>query len=282
MAALKPQKEKTTILFVNKDAGTLKPIQISSRLIGNWKKYVAGLFLLFLSLVAAIVYLTSNSIKQNEKQLALSKKLHSMRTVIAQVDTGAMRKKFTKIDKDLSTINGFLKARGIPASVEEPVGGEADDDIVSSEEITDFYDSYLHKIAYNLSYTPLGLPFQGDITSTFGHRENPFGGSDVETHRGLDIRGPIGAPVKAMAKGEVIFAGTKGGYGNCIVLKHANGYETLYGHLSKILVKVGEPINIGQQIGKIGSTGRSTGPHLHYEIHRNGQKINPKSFLTLN
>ena len=84
-----------------------------------------------------------------------------------------------------------------------------------------------------------------------------------------------------MAKGEVEFAGLRGGFGNCIILKHGNGFETLYGHLSKILVSVGQQIDIGQEIGNIGSTGRSTGPHLHYEVHRNGQKINPEAFLTL-
>ena len=111
---------------------------------------------------------------------------------------------------------------------------------------------------------------------------NPFGGNDIETHRGLDIKGPMGAQVKAMAKGEVEFAGVKSGFGNCIILKHGNGFETLYGHLSKILIKVGQQIDIGQPIGLIGSTGRSTGPHLHYEVHRYGQKINPESFLNLN
>ena len=126
------------------------------------------------------------------------------------------------------------------------------------------------------------MPYHGRITSTFGHRENPFGGNNVEVHKGLDIAAPFGSPVRAMAKGTVEFAGLRGGFGNCIMLKHGNGFETLYGHLSKILVKVGQPINIGQQIGNVGSTGRSTGPHLHYEIHRYGEKINPQSFLTLN
>jgi len=279
---MKRKKEKTTILFVNKNAEPLKPVQVSSKLIANWKKYLAGLFLLFLSLIGIIVYLTSNNLQQIRVQLALTKKLHLMHSLISEVDTGAMRKKFTKIDEDLSSINGFLKARGIQPAIKEPEGGETDNDILSPEEVTDFYDTYLKRIVYNIAYTPLGLPFPGSVTSTFGHRENPFGGTAVETHKGLDISGPMGAPVKAMAKGEVSFAGIKGGFGNCIILKHGNGFETLYGHLSKILVSVGEQINVGQQIGKIGSTGRSTGPHLHYEVHLNGKQINPASFLTLN
>ena len=275
-------KEKTTLLFVNKNARALKPIQISTGLILNWKKYLAGISLLFISLIGTIVYLTSNNIQQQKLQLTLSKKLNPMHTFFAEVDTSAVRKKFTKIDEELSTINGFLKARGIQTLFKGPQGGEADNDVVSTDEISDFYEGYLNRIIYNISYTPLGFPFPGSITSTFGHRENPFGGSAVETHKGLDIKGPLGAPVKAMAKGKVEFAGLRGGFGNCIMLKHGNGFETLYGHLSKILVSVGQQIDIGQQIGNIGSTGRSTGPHLHYEVHLNGQQINPESFLTLN
>jgi murein DD-endopeptidase MepM/ murein hydrolase activator NlpD len=279
---MKQKKEKTTVLFVSKNSKAPKPVQISSQLILNWKKYVAILSLIFFSLVASIVYLCSSSLQQYKLQDALSRKIQSMHILFSQVDTGAMRKKFTKIDKDLSTINGFLKARGIQTASKEPQGGEVENDVLSTDEITDFYDSYLNRIMYNISYTPLGAPYPGNITSNFGHRENPFGGSNVETHKGLDIKGPMGAPVKAMAKGKVSFAGPKGGFGNCIILKHGNGFETLYGHLSKILVSSGQQIEIGQQIGNIGSTGRSTGPHLHYEVHRNGQKINPQSFLTLN
>ena len=279
---MKPKKEKTTVLFVSQNAKAPKPVQISSQLILNWKKYVAALSLIFFSLVASIVYLTSSNLQQHKMQDALSNKIKSMHTLFAKVDTGAIRKKFTKIDKDLSSINSFLKARGIQTAFKESQGGEADDDILSTDEISDFYDSYLKRIIYNISYTPLGAPFPGSITSNFGHRENPFGGSNVETHKGLDIKGPMGAPVKAMAKGKVVWAGPRGGFGNCIILKHGNGFETLYGHLSKILVSSGQQIEIAQQIGSIGSTGRSTGPHLHYEVHRNGQKINPQSFLTLN
>ena len=279
---MKTRKEKTTILFINKNPQAFKPIQVSSKLIIHWKKYLAGLFLLFLSLIGIIIYLTSNTIEQYKQQVALSEKLNSMPAQLVQADTSSLRKKFSKIDEDLSTINGYLKARGIKTVFKGPQGGEGDNDLISADEIRNFYEGYLNKIIYNLSYTPLGFPFAGSITSTFGHRENPFGGSAVETHKGLDIKGPFGAPVKAMAKGKVEFAGLRGGFGNCIMLRHGNGFETLYGHLSKILVSVGEQIEIGQQIGNIGSTGRSTGPHLHYEVHMNGQQINPQSFLTLN
>lgn len=278
----KQKKEKTTVLFVNKDAQGIKPMKISAGLILNWKKYVVGISFIFLVLIGAIVYLSSHSIQQQKTQTVLIHRVDTLQTVIEKVDTSAVRKKFSNIDKELSTINGYLKARGIKPNFKGPEGGETDDDIISTDEISDFYGQYLKKVAYNIAYIPLGMPYHGRITSTFGHRENPFGGANVETHKGLDIAAPFGSAVKSMAKGTVEFAGRRGGFGNCIMIKHGNGFETLYGHLSQILVKVGQEINIGEQIGKVGSTGRSTGPHLHYEIHRYGQKINPQSFLTLN
>jgi murein DD-endopeptidase MepM/ murein hydrolase activator NlpD len=278
----KQRKEKTTVLFVNKDAQGIKPMKISAGLILNWKKYVAGISFIFIALIGAIIYLSSHSIQQQKTQIVLTHRVDTLQTVIEKVDTSAVRKKFANIDKELSTINDYLKARGIKPTFKGPEGGESDDDIISTDEISDFYAQYLKKVAKNIAYVPLGMPYHGRITSTFGHRENPFGGANVETHKGLDIAAPYGSPVKAMAKGTVEFAGLRGGFGNCVMIKNGNGFETLYGHLSKILVKVGDEINIGEQIGKVGSTGRSTGPHLHYEIHRYGEKVNPQSFLTLN
>ncbi|MEO6812368.1 MAG: M23 family metallopeptidase [Ginsengibacter sp.] len=279
---MNPGKGKTTILFVNHNQKVIKPIQVSSKLILNWKKYAFAVFLVFSSLITVIVYLASGKIKENKQIMALTQKLHSVHFLSRQVDTNAIREKFSNIDKELVNINSSLKARGIKAVFIEPQGGEADNDPQSIDEMSNFYEGYLKKVKYNITYTPIGYPYPGRITSTFGHRENPFDGSGIETHKGLDIKGPMGAPVKAMARGNVEFAGLRGGFGNCIILKHGNGFETLYGHLSKILVRTGQTIDIGQQIGNIGSTGRSTGPHLHYEVHRYGQKINPESFLTLN
>ena len=275
------RKEKTTILFVSTGAQAIKPIQVSSNFILNWKKYVSALSLLFISLLAVIVILSQRNIRQDRLQQALAAKISAMHLEIIKVDTSAVKKKFMKIDEQLSKINGYLRARGVQNTTPGPKGGEAEQDIISADEMGGFYESYLDRILQNISYTPLGLPYHGAITSSFGHRENPFDGSAIETHKGLDIQGPAGATVKAMAKGKVIFAGVKGGFGNCIVINHGNGFETLYGHLSKILVSAGDRIDIGQPIGNIGSTGRSTGPHLHYEIHKFGEKINPQPFLNL-
>ncbi len=278
---MKKRKEKTTILLVNKNQQGIKPIQISTRLILNWKKYVGAIVLLFFTLIAGIGYLANDAIRQIEMQANLSAKINNMHVLFAEVDTVAIREKFNNIDKELIIINKYLETRGVKPVFKDAHGGIVDNDILSTVEISTFYEKYLKKISNSLSHIPLGMPFTGKITSSFGHRENPFGGYGVETHRGMDIKGPMGAPVKSMAKGKVVFSGIKGGYGNCIILVHGSGFETLYGHLSKVTVRSGQKIDIGQQIGNIGSTGRSTGPHLHYEVHQNGKRINPISFLTL-
>ena len=103
----------------------------------------------------------------------------------------------------------------------------------------------------------------------------------MQFHKGVDIAAPMGTDVYCAAQGKVIFAGQKSGYGNCVIIEHGNGLATLYGHLSKILVDANQQVKIGDVIAKVGSTGRSTGPHLHYEVRKNNTPINPKLFLNL-
>jgi murein DD-endopeptidase MepM/ murein hydrolase activator NlpD len=275
------KRNKTTVIFVSKENNSNKPIQIPTSYIKHWRKYLLSIVGIFFILIFSIFYLLkSNSgvlLAKNKLELALIKSKKNL----AIIDTSGLKKHYQSIDKKLLTINKYLKARGLKPILANNEGGEENDDVLSNEEITAFYDNYLSKIAYNVAYTPMGYPHLGTITSGYGHRENPFTGENVETHKGLDIRANYGDAVKCTANGEVVFAGSRGGYGNCIVIKHGNGFETYYGHLSKILVKVGEDVSAGSNIGKVGSTGRSTGPHLHYEVHKNGKTINPRSFLTL-
>lgn len=125
---------------------------------------------------------------------------------------------------------------------------------------------------------PLGYPVYGKITSHVEWRRNPFG-RGYEFHTGIDIEAPYGSPVVATADGKVEMAGYYGDYGKAVLLKHPSGYYTLYGHLSEITVKVGERVRAGQIIGKVGSTGRSTGPHLHYEVLYERRFKNPIDYL---
>jgi murein DD-endopeptidase MepM/ murein hydrolase activator NlpD len=131
-----------------------------------------------------------------------------------------------------------------------------------------------------LADVPVRKPVTGaiDMSSPFGVRTDPFNGR-AAMHTGIDLRGERGEPVHATAAGKVSIAGRDGGYGNLVEINHGNGLSTRYGHLSEIDVKVGQKVHIGQVIGKIGSTGRSTGPHLHYETRINGDPVNPQKFL---
>ena len=131
-----------------------------------------------------------------------------------------------------------------------------------------------------LTAVPVRKPVTGetDMSSPFGMRMDPFLGRPA-IHTGIDLRGDVGEPVRATATGKVTIAGREGGYGNMVEISHGNGLATRYGHLSEISVKIGQVVRIGEIVGRIGSTGRSTGPHLHYETRVNGEAVDPQKFL---
>lgn len=122
---------------------------------------------------------------------------------------------------------------------------------------------------------PRGLPVNGYVTDGFGMRRNPFNGEGREVHEGLDIAVDFGTPVIATADGLVIYAAPQAGYGNLVIIYHSNGITTRYGHLSRISVEAGQRVKRSDQVGNAGSTGRSTGPHVHYEIRENDQSVDP-------
>ena len=120
----------------------------------------------------------------------------------------------------------------------------------------------------------LQAPVEGRITSYFGTRHDPINGQQ-KNHSGLDIAAPRGTPIEAAAAGKVVFSGWRGGYGNQIIVEQADGKQISYAHAEQLLVKVGDRVQAGQPIATVGSTGRSTGPHLHFEIRENGRPVNP-------
>jgi murein DD-endopeptidase MepM/ murein hydrolase activator NlpD len=140
--------------------------------------------------------------------------------------------------------------------------------------------SQVERLNRTLALVPYRKPVIGEVefTSGFGVRSDPFLGRPA-MHTGLDFRAAMGDPVRATANGKVASSGWAGGYGRMVEIDHGNGLSTRYGHLSEIGVKVGDTIKIGQVIGAVGSTGRSTGPHLHYETRIDGEAVDPQKFL---
>jgi murein DD-endopeptidase MepM/ murein hydrolase activator NlpD len=191
--------------------------------------------------------------------------------------------------KNADAITQALQAAGLPVDSEfgkTDVGGPLipldssmifDSKVKELDEALDTLD-HLKKEARKL---PLANPAPGrSVTSPFGVRTDPILGT-AALHSGMDFRAPIGMPAKVTAPGVVVKAGWNGGYGRMVEVDHGNGFATRYGHLSEIDVAVGQKLVAGDVIGKTGSSGRSTGPHLHYEVRHNGEAVDPLRFLTV-
>ncbi len=130
-----------------------------------------------------------------------------------------------------------------------------------------------------LDASPSFWPVRGWVTSGYGWRASPHGGAR-RLHSGLDMAAPRGTPVMAAADGDIVFAGYHTAYGNLVVVDHGYGMTTKYAHLSRMLVKVGERVERGALIARVGNTGRSTGPHLHFEVLKDGVPVNPRRYLS--
>lgn len=151
--------------------------------------------------------------------------------------------------------------------------------INSREQQLTVLEGLLMNRAVQLQAQPSGPPVvEGYESSPFGMRIDPFTG-ELSFHPGIDFAGPEGEPIKAVAAGVVTWAGPRDGYGDMVEIDHGNGYATLYGHSEKLLVHVGEVVKKGQEIALLGSTGRSTGPHVHFEVLYNGKPVNPAKFV---
>jgi murein DD-endopeptidase MepM/ murein hydrolase activator NlpD len=195
-----------------------------------------------------------------------------------------------KSERMVSDVAQYLKARGVnvkPVSVEPPKGQPnpaAGGVLPRISKPVPYTDSFAHdteNLLQALQSTPLGVPHPGPLSSRFGMRPNPFTGQGSEMHGGLDFKGDLGDPVRCTANGKVIVAKSESGYGNLVEVEHEHGYVTVYAHLSHINVKPGQRVHAGDVLGALGSTGRSTGPHLHYEVQHGGKRLNPETFLSL-
>lgn len=185
-------------------------------------------------------------------------------------------KRVLRLEKKLASMERTLSEKKRRRTL--PAGGSG---FRTSDIGHDYFDAVekdIDRLAKVLDFIPLGKPTRGGISSRYGYRKSPFSEAR-EFHGGIDFRGKIGDAAAATADGVVEKAKYDKGYGKHVVIRHKKGYKTLYGHLSKISVTKGQKVVAGEKIGEVGSTGRSTGPHLHYEIIRHGRRINPEKYV---
>ena len=186
-------------------------------------------------------------------------------------------------------ISSALQAAGLPVASDldkSDVGGPLvplDPSLLFDSKVKELDEAldHLDRLKQDARKLPLVNPAPGrPVTSPFGVRSDPLLGT-AALHSGMDFRSPMGSPAKVTAPGVVVRAGWAGGYGRMVEVDHGQGFSTRYGHLSKILVTVGQKVNTGDEIGETGNSGRSTGPHLHYEVRYKGEAVNPLRFLTV-
>ena len=276
----------STVIIVNKSKNSTRILQVKTKHITRFKHYAWSVAGVIVVLSGAIIYLQKqNQRKDMEKQQLVAQLTKLKGSIPATAAKAKDANSYIQaIESKLQTINNYLKKRGLKGFTTKNVGGDSD---AATTKLTDnekysLFDEYLGQLTKTMAYTPLGYPRISSFTSMFGYRSDPFNTQSAEFHPGIDFKGSRGDEAKCTANGKVVFAGWYGGYGNCVRVQHANNFETLYGHLSRITVKNGQQITVGQKIGEVGSTGHSTGTHLHYEVRLNGKAINPVKFLTLN
>ena len=267
--------KKTTVILVDTNQRFKKPILIPTFLLDYWK-LISFSVLLFLGLGIYTFVLIG--------RLYFIQQKNEIQAQHAQIKTFSqeLNRQYDFITRQISEVNKLLDSKGIPQTSQqsEVIVPKFNSPLEMGDNSE--FEKYLEEFKRTISNTPIGSPIEGRITSSFGIRSNPFFGEKRESHKGLDISARHGSPVRCTADGKVVFAGYKGDYGKLVIISHGDDYETLYGHLSEILVKEGQEVKANTFIGKVGSTGRSSGPHLHYEIHKNDKKINPKTFINVN
>ena len=207
-------------------------------------------------------------------------------TTLAAVDRVATKAadRDTAILADVGLDAAKLAARGPASNVGGPFvpidGGPAASAFGRAVARASRDVAFAAKLRALMPYVPLGEPLSGEprVASPFGYRIDPFLGRP-ELHTGVDLVEPYGAEIRATGAGQVVHAGPMGGYGLMVEIDHGDGLSSRYAHLSEVLVGEGDTVEQGAVVGKLGSTGRATGPHLHYEVRIDGEPVDPERFL---
>ena len=305
------QKDAYTIVVFPGSTGSPKRIQLSKK---SAKIALISLLFLSLSFGGAGIYFINQYLNYKDGQVELSSLKRQEKIQKTQIDK--FSKQVRSFETEMSRLESFEKKLRIITSFENspknnqghlgvggPYGLSSHSFTTSLEKETESMldrlsgdlgiltnqikmrqfsfqelDEYLKNQKSLLASTPSIWPTRGWVTSGFGYRKSPFTGLP-EKHEGLDIAARLGSEVRSTADGKVILAGRENGYGNMVEIDHGYGVLTRYGHNSKNLVKVGDKVKRGQVIALIGSTGRSTGPHVHYEVMVNGIPVSPRNYI---
>jgi murein DD-endopeptidase MepM/ murein hydrolase activator NlpD len=287
--------ERYTIVIVPHSRSNLRKFQVSSR-------YISYAFVCLAVLVLASIGTTVQFVKLYRQALSL-KNIQSENVQLrasleqSQLLTQKLNRKIatlTDLSNKLRVMAGLPQSpiqpkkqlsSGIGGVTMNPVNGADPQRLLSLERRAEYLEKsfsvlndYFQKQHFELSSTPSILPAQGFISSFFGSRKNPFTNLP-DFHEGIDITNGVGTSVICPADGTVIFTGQKGTYGLVVEIKHDDSMTTLYGHLKKASVKVGQHVSRWQAIAVMGNSGKSTGPHLHYEVHVNDQPVNPLPYI---
>ena len=215
---------------------------------------------------------------QNEAAMAFESYMVEMmvkemrKTVPDGMFSGGSAEVFSSLfDQELSSRIAESGGFGFGNMLKDQMGGQ--EMTIASHSLERNFDAHVRHRAKSALGTALPVE-DGVVTSQFGKRSDPFHGK-LRNHKGLDIAAPRGTPIQSIQSGTVVSAGKRGGYGNVVVLEHGDGTTSLYAHCDELKVAKGDRVGRGDVIATVGSTGRSTGPHLHLEVHRNGEAVDP-------
>lgn len=275
---MQDKRKYLTLFIVGLEREAAKHFVLPEYVIRYFHHFVAAAVALLISVFAISFVILSNYNSVRSENSELIGKLETMKKETELINSLHLRDKLDMIDRNLVQVNRYLHDRGVFDGIKSAAIPYGNYNI----ELIDYYHKYTSEIYRTLCETPLGYPYGGEQSSDYGYRRNPFGGAGGEFHSGVDFKGEYGDPIFATADGRVRSSDWYGGYGNAVVIEHAGGLTSLYGHLSKVNVNAGQFVKAGDIIGFLGSTGRSTGPHVHYEIRKNEEDIDPTKFFSIN
>ncbi|KAA2217692.1 M23 family metallopeptidase [Chryseobacterium sediminis] len=282
-------KMKTDLTLVDQTVAQLNSF-LKSKDITNEK-----LMMLNQDSISNSIYLSKQANRYSQYLMDLQKKL--MQVPLGMPTDGYISSNFGVRKNPIPFKTVFASVKTSAAAEAKPVVAATPKPEVKAEpveKIVELTDSYGNKREVKVMVTPKAAPVAATsapsttktvtgttVAKTAEKNNAPAEADQMQFHKGLDIAVAYGSDVRAAAAGTIIFSGQKGGYGNCVIVSHGNGLATLYGHLSQLVSKVNDKVKVGQVIAKSGNSGRSTGPHLHYEVHKNNTPINPKLFMNL-